>query len=175
MDHFGEETVKKTVKMSKGVQLGIGIAVLLSVTAGVGYLYGSYVKERRNFERYGDQGTNDDDEEAEITEENDDYAPIDHSSFPMQNEMRKQVEELAKKIENLDERTKMAVIQLGTMIEQQAPNGIIDPECVAGIDNLVYDLGEKELLTNNETYKNMRRSLYEEILTNFKKSIFFNF
>lgn len=170
MDHFTEETVEKASRLSKGVKLGVGIAVLLSVTAGVSYLYGNYVKEKRYYERTGRYPGEEDDGQAQITEE--EYEENNYGGGNNE-EMEKQILKLKEKIDKLDDETRMAVIQLGSMIEEQAYTGRIDHNCIAGIDNLVYDLGEKELLLNNENYKNMRRSIYEEILTNFSKSNLF--
>lgn len=159
MENLVEKSAEKS-SLSSGVKLGIGIAVLLSVTTGVGYLYGSYVKERRRFARNG----------GVMVQEEPAPQPQQQMMQGQAQDLQKRMMELQQKLSKLDDNLKMAVIQLGGMIEQQImQKGTIDPQCVAGIDNLVYDLGEKDLISNNDTYRNMRRAIYEDILVNFRK------
>jgi hypothetical protein len=56
MDHFAEEVAKNaqpgffTDGVKTAMKLGTAIAVLLGVVGGVSYSYGSYLKEKRDYE-----------------------------------------------------------------------------------------------------------------------------
>lgn len=73
MDHFAEEIAKqaKPGYFSDGtktaMKLGAAIAILLGIVGGVSYSYGSYQREKREFElsQAQSQNENKDDEKTE--------------------------------------------------------------------------------------------------------------
>ena len=45
-----EELIEQTTGISTGVKLGVAVGILFTLTAGFSYLYGSYLRETREFD-----------------------------------------------------------------------------------------------------------------------------
>lgn len=148
MDHFAEEVAKNAKPelisggMKTAMKLGAAIVVLLGVVGGVSYSYGSFLKEKRDFE---------------ITEAGEGRDEKSTTSVPTGNQKQRQFSGqtqgnmtqsapafvMEDKFNSLSPELQAQISQLSMAIQQQlAQQGALSPDLLIQIDSTIYDIAK---------------------------------